>query len=924
MFSRILRRLHNLGERRRRERELDEELRFHLEKETEQNRGRGMGASEARRAALRSFGGVEQTKEQVRELRPWRLLGELVRDLRYGLRVLRKSPWFTAVAVLSLALGIGANTALFSAADALLMSKLPVREPDRLVLFDWQAGITFRNSGTTGWSTRDPKAGRRGSSSFHQRIYDELRRVRGPLTELVAFAGLQDASLVVDGQAQIVDGQYVSGNYFRVLGVEVALGRALDDQDDRSGASPAVMISHRFWQTGFAEDPGVIGKRVHLDTVGFTIVGVTAPGFSGSMQVDMRPDILVPLALEHGRKRVESGANAEGDRRNDWWLHLIGRLAPGATIEQAQSSLGGVFQSVALQMMPAPRGDDEPARLDPKDYPILVASPGGGGMREVRGGLSKSIFALFGPLALVLVVACANVANMLLARSAARRPEITLRLATGAGRWRLVRQLLTENLLLSALGGALGVAIALGGQRILVWLAAGGGGVFPASVDYRLSGRALAFTAAVSLVTALLFGLVPALRATRLDLSSALKQSQRGRGGAAGSRLSKALVVVQVAMSLVLLVGAGLFLRTVRNLEGVPLGFNQEGLLLFNLRPVGLGYDGDRLKAFYDRLFARLDGLPGVSAATFGTVRLINHGGSSGRVILPGQTARSAGLREANRLIVRENYFATMQIPLLRGRGFSASDRLGAPKVAVVNETMARRYFPGREVLGQRIAFDRGLEELEIVGVAGDTKYNRQRNDIAPLVYSSWRQAGRSIGGMSFAVRTPGQPTALIAHITQAVRELDPNLPVTDVTTQVEQSRKTIAAERFFALLLSAFGALAVLLAAVGLYGVISYGVAQRTSEIGIRMALGAEAARVRGMVVRQGMTFAVLGVAVGAFSARALEQVATSQLYGVTAGDPATFGAASGLLLVVALVACWIPARRATKVDPMVALRAE
>jgi predicted permease len=926
-LPKILRRLRDLVLRHRRERELDDELRFHLEREAERNRALGMDATEAQRAALRRFGGVEATKEEARDVRGLRLVGELARDLGYGLRLMRKSPAFTAVAVLSLALGIGANTALFSVADALLMRTLPVKEPDRLVLLEWQAGIAFRNSGTTGWSFRTREVGRRGSSSFHQRIYEELRRARGALTDLVAFAGLRDASLVVDGQAEVLDGQYVSGNYFRVLGVPALLGRTLDEQDDRAGAAPAAVISHRFWQTRFGGDPGVVGKQVRLDTVGVTIVGVTPPDFTGTMQVDARPAFMVPLALEPLRRRLEARGHAEhrDEVRRDWWLHLLGRLAPGATIPQAQASLDEVFRALALQMMPPPRRDDEPARLEPRDHPQLVASAGGGGMLEARRGFSKTIYALFAGLGLVLIIACANVANMLLARSAARRAEIALRLATGAGRARLVRQLLTESLLLAALGGVLGVAFAFAGQRLLVWLAAGGGSVFPADVDYGLSWRTFAFTAGVALATALLFGLVPALRATRLDLGSVLKHSQRGPGAAAGSRLSKSLVVVQVAISLVLLVGAGLFLRTVRNLEGVALGFNPEGLLLFDLRPAGLGFEGARLKDFYAQLFRRLDGLPGVRSATFATVRLINHSGTTARVLLPGETARLAAQHEANRQVVRETYFATMEIPLVRGRGFTAGDSDGAPRVAVVNETLAREYFPGREALGQRIRFDRSSDgELEIVGVVRDTRYNRQRNQVQPLVYTCWRQAGAAIGWMSFALRTAGDPTALVPSVQRVVRELDPNLPVTAVTTQVEQSRKTIAAERFFALLLSGFGALAALLAAVGLYGVMAYGVAQRTGEIGIRMALGAQAAGVRRLIVRQGMTFAALGVAAGLLGARALEQVAASQLYGVTASDPVTFAAAAATLLAVALIACWIPARRATRVDPMIALRAE
>jgi predicted permease len=916
----LKRRLRALLRRPALERELDEELRFHLEREIEQNLARGLPADEARLAALRSFGGVERVKEEARDVRGVRLIEQVWQDLRHGLRLLRKAPGFTAVAVLSLALGIGANTALFSVAETVLLRALPVAQPERLVLFEWESGRRFRLSGTDGWGFR-AMPGRWGSSSFHTRIFQALRAHPGALDSLVAFARLDRANLLVDGEAGVVEGQYASGGYFAALGVRAALGRVLGEEDDRADAPPAAVLSHAYWQSRLGGDPGIVGKRIAVNAVPFTVVGVAAPGFAGTMQVDSRPAVFVPLAMEPRLAPERSNLQPRGDRRGAWWLHLLGRLRPGATVEQARQSLNGAFQALALEMMPPP-GPSDQATLALAEYPRLVAHPGSGGMREMRRRYASTIYQLFGVVALVLLISCANLANLHLARAAARRTEVTLRLALGAGRGRLLRQLLTESLLLSALGGVAGLGLAVLGQQAL---AATGGALFPPEAAYRLDGRVLAFSLAVSLATALLFGLVPALRASGLDLSSAIKQGSRSVGGVARSPLSQALVVAQVAMSLVLLLGAGLFLRTVRNLQTVELGFNQENLLLFGLRPASLGYREARLEALYQDLSAGLDALPGVRGATFGSNRLMNMGGTTDRVILPDETPSTPGQRSANFQTARENYLETMQIPLLRGRSFTAQDRAGAPRVAIVNETFARRYFPGGDALGQRIGFDKDFaREVSIVGLAGDSKYNLQRNEVAPLVFLPWRQELAGIGMVTFAVRTEGDPTALVPAVREVVRRVAPGLPLIDVTTQVAQSEKTVAAESLMAGLLSFFGLLAALLAAIGLYGVLAYSVAQRRTEIGIRMALGAPGARVRSMVVSQGLRLAAAGVLIGGLAALGLERIVASQLYGVRASDPGILLPTAAALLAVALLACWIPASRASRVDPMVALRSE
>ncbi len=864
-------------------------------------------------------------------------------DLRYGARMLMKTPGFTAIAVLSLALGIGANTALFSVVDALLLKMLPVREPERLVLFRSVAPRGFSPGSYNGNSTTDQATGERTMTSFAYQSFQRMRQQQnaaGVLSDIFAF-GSVGMTANADGRADVVTGQAVSGNYYMGLGVQALLGRTLTDDDDKPAASPVAVLSYRYWQQRFDGSNSVIGKQVNLNNVAFTIIGVTSPGFEGAGQAGSTQDITIPIAWEPQiySDRQRSQLNGAGV----WWLRVMGRLKPGVTAEAARAQLENAFhQSVvehrsARQVQAQATGGNAISDLDPKQYPRLFLDPGGQGEMSARRYYAPSLYMLLGVVGLVLLIACANVANLLLARAAARQKEIGIRLALGAGRFRLVRQLLTESVLLSCLGGLTGIVFAFWIKDGLLAVSDWGGRSMRA-LEPRLDWRVLGFTVGLSLLTGIIFGLAPAWRSTKVDLTPALKDSGRGSSAASRSLLSRGLVVLQVGLSLLLLVGAGLFLRTLVNLQRVDPGFNTRNLLLFGITPGFIGYKDEKLAQLYQQLAERLEGLPGVRKVTFSTSTLLSSSSSSRSVYL--RDALNAAPDAEGRIKasgpgyinhVRENFLEAMEIPLLAGRTLRPQDDARTPKVVVVNQTFANKYFPNENPIGKRFTFDtKKPDEVEIVGLAKDAKYTRQRDEIPPTAYIPWRQDVGSIIGVTMEVRTAGEPTASVAAVREAVREVEPNLPLNNIRTQTEQNDQTLAMERLLAKLVTLFGVLAQLLAAIGLFGVLAYAVSQRTREIGIRMALGADRRDVLKMILRQGMTLALIGVALGLAAAYLITKYLENQLnlktmlYGVQVNDPLTYGVISVLLALVALIACYIPARRAAMVDPMIALRYE
>src|SRR5579863_9360229 len=754
--------------------DLDQDIRDHIERETQDNIDRGMPPEEARYAALRKFGNPALVKEDVRAVWVRRWLADLGQDVCYGLRAMRRSPGFTAVAVLSLALGIGANTAIFSLIDAVLLKMLPVQNPQQLLLLKWASNgwpDPIVNGFAGNW--HQDKSGRTTSTSFSYPAYEQIRTHNQVFSGVGALAGNGSEWYVgYKGEPGRAEGELVSGTFFSTLGVEPVLGRALTPDDDRIGASPAAVISYGYWERRFGGDAGVLGRTITLNSVPVTIVGVTPPEFYG-VEPGQAVEVWLPL---HTQPQVEpdrspephepalgGAANPSGTlfaARDQWWVVIMGRLKPGVSEQQARAQL-----DVLLQQSMSP--DIKPT-IKPETIPHLQVEPRSKGLDELRGEFSKPLFVLMTVVGLVLLIACANVANLLLARATSRQKEIAVRLAIGAKRSRLVRQLLTESVLLAAMGGALGLLLAFWGTRLLVAFMSSGLGLvnLSATPDFWVLG----FTAAVSLLTGILFGLSPALRSTRVDLTPALKERAGRLSGAHEHRrglllgLGKTLVVTQVALSLLLLVGAGLFVRTLANLQNVDAGFNERNLVLFGINPTQDGYKGQRLEGFYESLHDRLRAIPGVRNASLSSSVLISGGEGISAISIPGYTPQPGDGSRNGILSVYVNgigdgFFETMGIPLLSGRTLNPHDIASSSSVAVVNEVFARKFFAKSNPVGQHFKWgSTSGKEVEIVGVVGNAKYTDLRQEVPPTVYYSYAASVEGLGEMNFELRTAGNP----------------------------------------------------------------------------------------------------------------------------------------------------------------------
>jgi len=815
------------------------------------------------------------------------------RDVRYGARMLANSPGFTLIVVLTLALGIGANGTIFSLVNALLLRPLPVDKPDQL----------------TAVYTSDFSSGDYGGSSYPD--YVDFRDRNDVLEGLVAYQP-RPFSLSVNNVTERAFGEVVSGNYFSVLGVKLALGRGFLPEEDRvPGTHPVVVISHQLWRGRYGGDPGVIGRSLTLNGHPFTIVGVAAENYSGLIR-GIGETLWVPAMMTD---QVSPGRRSLTSRGDRGWL-LMGRLREGVTIGQARAA----FRLIAEHLYRAWPREWANIRQESRAISLLPESEARV-MPQFRLPLALFMALLMAVVGLVLLISCANVANLLLARAAGRRKEIAVRLSLGAGRGRLIRQLLTESLLLAAAGGAAGLLLAVWGADLL--MAFKPPVEFPIAIDVSLDWRVFGFTLGASLVTGLLFGLAPALTASRPDLVAALKD---GAGGAGRGRLRGALVVAQVALSLLLLICSGLCLRSLRNAGAIDPGFDADDLLALSM-DLGLqGYDEAAGRNFSRQLLERVRALPGVESASLAEYLPLGMGGSRRGITIEGYTPRPGESTEVGSSAVAPGYVETLRIPLLRGRAFGAEDRPGAPGVVMVNEAFARRYWPGQDPIGKRIEMginnSNGAPRLTVVGVVKDGKYVTLGEEVTPFFYLNLAQ--RYEAAPTLVVRTRGNPFDDLAAVRREVGALDRHLPLYDVKTVRQHLGLALLPARLAGSALGVFGLMALVLAAAGIYGVMSCAVAQRTREIGIRMALGARVVDVLKLIVRQGMRLVVIGLVIGLLAAMALTRVMASLLYGVSATDPLTFTLIAALLTVVALLACWVPARRAAKVDPLVALRRE
>ena len=900
--------------------EVDDEIRLHLELRTGQLVREGLSPDMARLEAERRFGPREEaranlhTSAQRREDRMQlrELMDAALRDVRVAIRGLRRSPGLVATVVLSLALGIGANAAIFSLFQQLLLRPLPVPHPEQLVKL----------------VAKGPRDGAKScgevgdcDETFTYPMFRDLERARTGLTGIAAHLPV-DVSLSFGGQPSHEKATLVSGAYFKVLGIRPALGRLLEPSDDQSlGAHPVAVLSYRYWQSRLGGDPSALNRTVIVNGNPFTVVGVASPDFDGTT-VGVRPAVFVPLAMTAQVGQSIPGMKDFDTSRRRYWLYLFGRVAPGGSALQATALLNAVYQPILTQV-------DGPLQegLTPRDKAEFLKGrlelPGAGqGQSDLPGQVRTPLVLLFAVSGVVLLIACANIASLLLARGAARGMEVAVRLSLGASRRRVIAQLLMESVVLAVLGGVAGVLVG----HVTLSLASS---VLPPgiadAVHLGMRWPMVLFALGLSAATALLFGLFPALHSTRESLVTTIRANAGQIAGARSTmRSHTALVAGQIALSTVLLVAAGLFLQSLRNVSRTELGLSVEHVATFTISPELNGYAPERRMQLFDRVESELATLPGVSGVTTARIALLNGGGWGSDITVEGVKTDPAIDQGAMINQVGPQFFRTLGIPLRLGREFTAADREGTPGVAVVNEAFVKKFALGSDVIGRRAALWGGKDlNLQIVGVVANAKYGSVKGDLQAVIYAAQKQ-DPGVGSLTYYVRTAGDPAQLLRQIPITMARIDGDVPIENLKTMPQQIRENVYLDRMIGTLAGAFAVVATLLAAVGLYGVLAYAVAQRTREIGVRMALGAGEWSVRRLVLKQVGGMMVVGGALGVIGALALGRTAKSLLYGLEANDPVAVVSAAAVLTVVALGAAYLPARRASRVDPMRALRAE
>jgi predicted permease len=916
-MTEFFRKLAWLLKRRSKEAELQEEIRFHLEEETEGRLAAGLPQAEAERAARRDLGNLALLQEDTRGAWSWRLWELFLQDIRYALRTMTANKTFTALAILSLALGIGANTAIFSFMDSILLRSLPVSDPESLVLVAWHTQHReFHGTNRHDDSYNDPNGGFIGGF-FSYPAFERLRQSHSVFSTVFGYQGAGNVNLIASGGAGLANGEYVSGDYFSGLGVAPAAGRLLTPTDDQAGAPAVAVVSYALSQSRFGGPESATGQPVRINNVPFTIAGVAPPEFFGA-DPDVVPDVYIPL---HANLLLEEDDAyfPVGPRYLDPgfdWVVIMARLKPGVTLAQAQGRIAEPFLAWE-RTISTPRPSE--------DLPRLVLREGAAGLDGLRRTYSKPLYILLSLVALILTIACANIANLLLARAAARRREMAIRLSIGAGRGRVIRQLLTESVALAFLSGVLGIGVGIWGIRFLGTLLSNGRENFMFHAD--LNWHVLAVAAALSLLTGVLFGLAPAFQSTRLDVIHPLREVRTGlpRHSFGRFSISRVLMVVQIAITLLMLVAAGLFIRTLSNLESIKLGFNPERLLTFSLNARQAGLGNAEAVALYDDLQTQFAALPGIRGVSLSDVPLIGQGTSSTLLAVSG--VRRAGLQSTSVLTVGPGFFANMQIPILQGRELKARDRLGSPYVAVVNEEFVKAKAGGQNPIGLHFKLPRSCAQcdIEIVGVGANAAYGSLKGPVPPIVYLPFAQGVMGpIGEMAYALRTTGNPLRSVDGVREIVHRADGRLALSQLTTQSALIDRQIANEITFTRLCTAFALLALTIACVGLYASMSYNVIRRTSEIGIRMALGAQRRQVVSMVLREVFLLVAVAIAISVPAALAATKVVESFLFEMKRNDPLTLAGAVVILVSAAIVAGFVPARNASRIDPATALRHE